>query len=212
MATARPAGTPSVAIAVQVGIRRRLAARHVVGADDDLERVGDAGRSQHGFDFRAHRARRDAEPVAGAEPRDGRGRAGKQHGAAGQPRLVGARLGGDERIFIAGLEDELGVDGERADEVPVVEAEVTIEIGGLVERPAAEAEDVLKRPEVQALGVGEHAVEVEDDGAGRGHLAAARRSPARIAAVSRFSRGGTGHSYDGLYTQYGWYARLKSRS
>ena len=71
-----------------------------------------------------------------------------------------------------------------------------------IQREAELAEHGLVREQVQRLGVGEHAVEVEDDGADVGHQRI--RSPAAIGTFRRFSRGGTGHSYSGLKTQYGW--------
>ncbi len=83
-----------------------------------------------------------------------------------------------------------------AQDVAVVVAQVALEVVGPVERPAPRGQGVLEGAQVQAFGVGEHAVEIEDDRARVGHLAVPpSRSPAGIATASRFSRGGTGQSY-----------------
>ena len=109
-------------------------------------------------------------------------------------RFVRARLGCDEGVLVAGLQRHARVDGERADEIAVVEAQVAFEVGGVRQRPSAFAERFLKSQEMQALGIRQDTVEIEDDRAGPAHLAAGSRSPARMGAASRFSRGGTGHS------------------
>ena len=84
------------------------------------------------------------------------------------------------------------VSRERAEDATVVEAEVP---GVVVRRREGDAgwrEGLLEGGQVQRLGVGEHAVEIEHDGlqrtgVGRRHLTF---SPARIATARRFSFGG----------------------
>ena len=112
--------------------------------------------------------------------------------------VLRSRIAGDLRLAPA-LAAPLADRRERRD---VVEAQVVGVVLVAVERDAELAEDGLVREQVQRLGVGEHAVEVEDDGADVGHQRI--RSPAGIGTFRRFSRGGTGHSYSGLKTQYGW--------
>ena len=75
---------------------------------------------------------------------------------------------------IRGREHEARVAGKRLYEIPIVVAEIAIEIGGPIEGPAAAAEDVLECGEMHRLGIGQDAVEVEHDGSR--HFAS--RSPA----------------------------------
>ena len=85
--------------------------------------------------------------------------------------------------------------GQRREHPVVVVAEIARVVLLARQRQAERLEHLLIRAQVQRLGVGEDAVEVEDDR--RDHLSRPSCSPARTGIGSRFSRGGTGQSYSG---------------
>ena len=129
-----------------------------------------------------------AERVARAEPRDGAGRCGKQERALRALPLEPVHFPIHDLPDFRPRHRQPRVVHIGDDEVVVVVAEVPVEVGVAIERPAAIAEDRLERAQVQRFGIGEDAVEIEHDGLH--HLPS--RSPAWIATGSRFSAGGTG--------------------
>ena len=186
----------------------RLAARRVLGGDDGAEALAQPGAAQHDLDVVERGARGDGQRHLGAEPVDARRGALVDHRLAGDHLGEQRELGGDQ-AGDAAVVDALAVIGERgAERAGVVVAEVLAVVVALAERHALAREHAPEPFEVQRLAVGDHAIEVEHDRGEehRGPVAeeAARprepryfrsRSPDRIGAARRFSRGGYGQSY-----------------
>ena len=154
--------------------------RGVARRDDEAEMAIEAGAAQNRDDLVAQCARGDAERQAG-------GRAARRRPAAsGYSTSVDAEhlvedhgLCADERRRSAGrprLAARRSLIARNA--ADVVEPEV---VAGSTRRVRASTpssrEHCLVRPQVQRLGVGEHAVEVEDDGADHRPVRTASRRP-----------------------------------
>jgi hypothetical protein len=152
----------------QVDVGRRLRLRHVLGGDDDLERLRQAGRLQHRLDPSAGRVRGDAEAAPAGERRDELPRAGP--GLDAVPELAEDELVElvPERLGLAGpaeqaLEDPAARLPRRPEELRLL---------GAAERPLVAGEERGLGARPQALRVEQQAVAVEDDRAGRGRAAA----------------------------------------
>ncbi len=83
---------------------------------------------------------------------------------------------------------------DRSKHADIVEAEVVRVVVGVGQRDACVGQHVLKRLQVERLAVGDDAVEVEHYGAQAALNSSTAASPARTGILSRFSRGGYGHS------------------
>ena len=107
---------------------------------------------------------------------------------------------------------QLAVASQRGKHARIVVAEVAREVLVALEDKTFLRERLLKGLQVQRLAIGNHAVEIKDDGLERGaHAAGALTSwdsggafsPAWIAILRRLAGGGYGHSHVGLYAQVG---------
>ena len=107
--------------------------------------------------------RGDSEDELPGEPLDARGRVRKHDVARADQLFVTPSLGFDQPLQIASAEGESPVGRDGREHADVVEAEVA----GLVVLPgeghSPVAQDIPIRLQVQALGVRDDAVEVEDD-------------------------------------------------
>ena len=110
-----------------------------------------------------HRTRRHPERQVGREPFDARPRSGEQHVFGPEQLEEPLPLGRDQALQIARADRDAAVRGSGREDAHVVEAEVAIVVRGAVERHLAIGEHVLICPQMERLGIGEHAVEVEDD-------------------------------------------------
>ena len=188
----------------QVRIGRGLRLGGLIGADDRLEQVAEPGVAQHVLDLVGQRPRRDRQRHRFGGSPDELGGAGKEHFAFAGQGLVTPALGRDEAGQRVVGQGAAGVGGDRAEHADVVEAKVAVVVRLVGDRHRGAGQHVLIGAQVQALAVGDHPVEVEDDRVQRPHRVGAsvafggRRSPARIGVFSRFSVGGNGQSYSAL--------------
>ena len=117
---------------------------------------------EHQLDLGAQRARRDAERIRRAEAAHARRRLRVEHVAARDQLLEVPGFLVDQHLDLLVAEEELVVHRDLLEHPLVVVAEVFRAVGGLIEVNAVRLEQLLVDPQVQRLGVGEDAVEVED--------------------------------------------------
>ena len=176
-----------------IRVRRRLAVFGVPGGDDELEVTFEAGPAQDRLNLVAERARRNpqrqrrAQPLDAAPPRD---RARRSASRIASMTAVFAPPSGQCPARSSFQSARLA---QRPQRGHVVEPDVLLVVLVALEREPVLAEHRLIRAQVQRLGIGEHAVEIEDDGADRCRPvgASARRLDRAPAAGSRAAESGT---------------------
>ena len=147
---------------------------------------------ENAFDFASERTARDCQRNLSAPRADPFVDAIEKNDAARYQFRVALCLLSEHRFDAGIAERQPALPGQRAQDARIVEAEIVVVVLPRAEIDAASAEHLLERAQVQFLGVGDDAVEVEDDRLK--HYFRGAFSPARMATGNRFSFGGTGQS------------------
>lgn len=184
----------------QIAIGIGLGTHHVVGGDDRIESVQQAELAQHRCDFRAPGTGTDGDGGVFGCGADQFDRSWKRDRAAGIERVEeGALFERTELVAEFGGQCTCvgGGDGLDAAHIAATDAFAQEQLVGQVEADAGHgrAERVL----VQGLGIGDDAVEVEDD--------AAHGVDCRIGRLAGDGRGNSGHGPG----QAGWPSRRGHR-